>query len=92
MGGFSARKAVQVAENVEKILTIELMAATHGVHSRKKDNHDFKVPPLLQEVYEKCGKISPPLLKDRYLKSDYEAIHEYAKRELIKTGGSGAFV
>ena len=36
MGGFSARKAVQVANNVEKILSIELMAATQALHARRQ--------------------------------------------------------
>lgn len=91
MGGFGARKAVQVAENVEKILTIELMAATHGIHGRRAENEKFALPPLLEEVFEKTGKLNPPLLKDRYLKSEYEKTNRYLKEELVKTGGAGAF-
>ncbi|CAM9247137.1 unnamed protein product, partial [Ectocarpus fasciculatus] len=79
MGGFGARKAVQVAENVEKILTIELMAATHGIHGRRAENEKFALPPLLEEVFEKTGKLNPPLLKDRYLKSEYEKTNRYLK-------------
>ena len=91
MGGFGARKAVQVAENVEKILTIELLAATHGIHGKRAQNASFAIPPMLEEVFNTCASHSPPLLKDRYLKSEYNAIYEYAKKDLTTVGGTGAY-
>lgn len=74
MGGFSARKAVQVVENVQKIFAIELLLATHALHTRRKHDPSFKIPNGLQPLYEKCAAVSPIMKADRYLKADYLAI------------------
>lgn len=106
MGGFSARKAVQVSfylvffsfffqfqnlfiifniflkviENVQKILAIELLAATQAIHHRRRIDPSFQIPEKLNILYQDCSVISPPMEKDRYLKSDYEGLLHYIKK------------
>jgi histidine ammonia-lyase len=77
MGGYAARKAITVSENVGKILAVELMAATKAIFMRKEKEADFKIPKYLQSIYEKVIKLSPPFLKDRYSKQEYDQILEY---------------
>ncbi len=77
MGGFAARKAITVSENVSKILAVELMAATKAIYMRKEREEDFKIPKCIEKVFEKVMKISPPFLKDRYSKPEYDKILEY---------------
>jgi len=77
MGGYAARKAVTVSENVGKILTVELMAATKAIKMRLQMESDFKVPQSLKGIYEKVIEISPPFVKDRYSKLEYDKLYEY---------------
>lgn len=77
MGGYAARKAINVTENVAKILAVELMAATKAIYMRKEREEDFKIPKYLQNIYEKVIKISPPFFKDRYSKPEYDMILDY---------------
>eukprot|EP00605_Chrysophyceae_sp_TOSAG23-4_P002062 GSChrysophyteH1.ASY1.ANO1.2283.1 assembled CDS len=89
MGGFSARKAVQVIENVLKILAIELLHSVHAVHRRYADasgkpgtGKDFKLPPLLEKLFSKVAPLSPAMNCDRYLKDDYDEILKFIQEEL----------
>jgi histidine ammonia-lyase len=89
MGGFGARKAVQVIENVQKIMTIELMAGIHAVHRRIANTSgtpgtgkDFRLPPLLQRLFDKVAPMSPSMECDRYLKDDYDDLLHYVMHEL----------
>jgi arginase family enzyme len=77
MGGYAARKAVTVSDNVGKILTVELMAATKAIYMRKEEEVDFTIPPYLRKLYEKVIAISPPFIKDRYSKPEYDKIYEF---------------
>ena len=84
---------IQVVENVEKILAIELLAAVHALHHRRKKSSTFQIPQHLQKMFDECGVISPPMLKDRYLKSDFEDLLSYmrevlpSRRELVSPQG-----
>lgn len=77
MGGYAARKAVTVVENVGKILAVELMAATKAIYMRKEMESNFKIPKNLQKIYEKVMQLSPPFIKDRYSKPEYDKIYEF---------------
>lgn len=47
MGGFAARKAVAVVENVEKVIAIELLAACQAIEFLRP----LKTTEPLEEVY-----------------------------------------
>ena len=80
MGGFAARKAVTIAENVTRIIAIELMTACHGIQFRIREDPKFQVyHPGLRNVYEHVKSISPMLEKDRYTVPEFEKIHQYVK-------------
>ncbi len=68
-----------MVENVQKILSIELLAVTHAIHHRKRLDPNFQIPEKLRILYEDCSRITPPMEKDRYLKSDYEGLLHYIK-------------
>lgn len=53
MGGFSARKALQVVENVEQVLAIELLSACQGLEFHKPK----KTTVPLEEVYKLVRKV-----------------------------------
>ncbi len=71
-----------MADNVQKILAIELLCATQALHLRKLKDPSFRVPEPLGIIFETCREISPPLVHDRYLKSEYLKLLEYMKSEM----------
>ena len=84
MGGFAARKAITISENVTKIISIELMTACHALQHRFAEARDkgtefLIVHPGLRAVYEHVSKISPMLTNDRYTVPEYNKIHEYVQ-------------
>jgi histidine ammonia-lyase len=75
-----------VVENVQKILAIELLTVVHALHHRKKENPSFKIPEKLQVLYDDCAKITPPMVNDRYLQTDFQGLLTYLREELpLKT-------
>ena len=85
MGGFAARKAITISENVTKIIAIELMTSCHALQHRfaeaaeKGAQFDIMHPGLMA-VYEYVSKISPMLINDdRYTVPEYNQIHEYVQ-------------
>eukprot|EP01126_Amoeba_proteus_P034387 TRINITY_DN3427_c0_g1_i9.p1 TRINITY_DN3427_c0_g1~~TRINITY_DN3427_c0_g1_i9.p1 ORF type:complete len:526 (-),score=109.40 TRINITY_DN3427_c0_g1_i9:401-1978(-) len=77
MGGWAARKALQVIKNVEVILAIELMCATQAI--------DFLRPltstPVLESLHHLVRQKIPHWDKDRFMKPDIEMV-----TELIRDG------
>ena len=75
MGSISARKALRVIDNVEKILGIELLYATQAM--------DFHAPlqsgKILNAVYSRIREVIPPLEKDRILYEDMETAIDLVK-------------
>ena len=85
MGGFSARKARQVVENVQKIQAIELLIATHAIHQRERDSDGpFQLPPKLRRLHKTLSAMSPPMESDRYLKRDFNEIFAYISSEMAE--------
>ncbi|MDC6350257.1 histidine ammonia-lyase [Zeaxanthinibacter sp. PT1] len=68
MGSISGRKALQVIENVEKILAIELLTAAQAFEFRKP----LKSGKLLDEVHRALRKKVPFAEKDRVFSEDIE--------------------
>lgn len=48
MGGFAARKALEVVQHVEQVLAIELLAACQGLEF----HHPTKTTAPLEQVYQ----------------------------------------
>ncbi len=75
MGSISARKALRVIDNVEKILGIELLYAAQAM--------DFHAPlrsgKILDAVYRSIREVIPPLEKDRILYEDMETAIDLVK-------------
>nr|CAH0110139.1 unnamed protein product [Daphnia galeata] len=69
MGGFSARKALQVVTNVERVIAIELLAACQAIEFLRP----LKTTVPLEEVYRTVRAVVRPWDKDRYMAPDIEA-------------------
>jgi histidine ammonia-lyase len=81
MGSISARKALQIIENLEKILAIELLCAAQAF--------DFRRPLKSSQVLEICHKYIrskiPHLTEDMILSKFIESAHKIIRsKELIK--------
>jgi histidine ammonia-lyase len=70
MGGWSARKALQVVENVETVLAIELLAACQALDLLRP----LKSTRSLERVHAHVRAKVPMLERDRYLAPDIEAV------------------
>jgi histidine ammonia-lyase len=75
MGGFSARKALQVVANVERVIAIELLAACQAIEFLRP----LKTTVPLEEVYRTVRAVVRPWDKDRYMAPDIEAVTNLLK-------------
>ncbi|KAI8614292.1 aromatic amino acid lyase [Chytriomyces sp. MP71] len=87
MGGFAARKALEVVENVEKVLAIELLCACQALDLQRP----LKTVGVLEKVHayvrgkEGCGVVAWD--EDRYMAPDIEAAWEFIKSgKLVEIG------
>lgn len=81
MGSISARKALRVIGNVEKIVGIELFYAAQAM-----DYHTpLKSGKIMSAIYERVRKLIDPVVSDRILYEDMETALELVKSgELIE--------
>lgn len=79
MGGFAARKALTVVENVERVIAIELLAAVQAIEFLRP----LKTTAPLEEVYSLVRRIVKPLLKDRFMSPDIDAVTDILKKGLV---------
>jgi histidine ammonia-lyase len=79
MGGFSARKCLEIIDNVEYVLAIELLCAIQGLYFLEKK--DLTTTKPLKEVYDFLRETIEPYTEDRFFKKDLD----YAK-DVIKSG------
>jgi histidine ammonia-lyase len=63
MGSISARKAMQIVDNLEKILGIELFCAAQGFDFRKP----LKSGPMIDACHEHVRRVIPHIDRDIYL-------------------------
>jgi histidine ammonia-lyase len=77
MGGYAARKALQVVDNVETILAIELLCACQGLNFLRP----LKTSPQLEAVWSLVRSKVPEYKQDRYMKPDIDAV-----KELLSSG------
>lgn len=69
MGGFAARKALEVVKHVEQVLAIELLAACQALEFHRPT----KTTAPLEEVYQLLRTVVKAWDKDRYFAPDIEA-------------------
>jgi len=77
MGGFSARKAIDVVTNVEKVLAIELICACQALEFLRP----LATTSRLEKVYALVRTVVKPWMGDRFMYPDIEAAHQ-----LIRAG------
>jgi histidine ammonia-lyase len=81
MGSISARKALRVCENLEKILAIEMLCAAQAIDFRKP----LKSTPVLEEVHDYIRTKIDHVDEDRIFSIDIEkAIEIIQSKELLK--------
>lgn len=84
MGTISARKALEVVDNVETILAIELLASAQALEFLKPLNPAKPLAPVIDKIREHI----PPWDKDRNMAADIlktkELIHDLAFANLTK--------
>ncbi|XP_066561107.1 histidine ammonia-lyase [Amia ocellicauda] len=71
MGGWAARKALKVVEHVEKVLSIELLAACQAMEFLRP----LRTTTPLEKVYDLVRVVVKPWVKDRFMAPDIEAVH-----------------
>eukprot|EP00092_Neocalanus_flemingeri_P003503 GFUD01003757.1.p1 GENE.GFUD01003757.1~~GFUD01003757.1.p1 ORF type:complete len:676 (-),score=161.97 GFUD01003757.1:197-2224(-) len=79
MGGFAARKCLQVVRNVEKVIAIELLAACQAIEFLRP----LKTTQPLEEVIKVVRSVAGPWDKDRYMSPDIQASTKLLKEEKI---------
>ncbi|ORC85524.1 histidine ammonia-lyase [Trypanosoma theileri] len=77
MGGFSARKALKVVENVEHVIAIELLCACQGIDLMRP----LKTTEPMEKVWSLIRTVSPPWEKDRVVHRDIDNI-----TDLLRSG------
>lgn len=77
MGGWAARKCLEVVQNVETVLAIELLAACQGIEFIRP----LKTSPPLEKVITLIRSRVKPWDKDRFMQPDIQAVLEF-----IQTG------
>ena len=79
MGGFAARKCIQVVRNVEKVIAIELLAACQAIEFLRP----LRTTQPLEEVYKVVRSVVAPWDKDRYMSPDIHAATRLLKEEKV---------
>lgn len=69
MGGYAARKALTVVENVEKVIAIELLCACQGIEFLRP----LTLHPVLEKVHALLRTVVKPWDQDRFMAPDIEA-------------------
>lgn len=85
MAPIGARKALEIAENVEKVLAIELMIASQSIELRGLENASKPIEAVVNKIREYV----PGLDKDRMLYEDMNNIKKLiANRVIVDTAES----
>ena len=80
MGATSALKLRQVAENLERIVSLELFCAAQGIDFRRKAlGPETKLGAGTREVYKSIRQKVPFIEKDQYLKDHMDAVLEVVR-------------
>lgn len=83
MGGWAARKCLQIVANVETVLAIEFLAAAQGMHLRRPLTSTEPVEALYKLLREDA-KVGP-WSNDRYMNPDIEAARKLIEEHKVAT-------
>jgi len=87
MGGWAARKALQVVNNVENVLAVELLATTQAIDFR----HPLRTTLPLENLYKQVRNYVKYYDKDRYIKPDIEAMAKFIREGRVITAVESFF-
>ncbi|XP_064457768.1 histidine ammonia-lyase-like isoform X2 [Ornithodoros turicata] len=79
MGGFAARKALQVVQNVERIIAIELLCACQAIEFLRP----LRTTAPLEAVYKLVRLLVKPWDKDRVMAPDIDSATELLKESRL---------
>merc|ERR1719471_2253730 len=79
MGGFAARKALEVVENVSTILSIELLCACQALDLLEP----LRSTEALMSLHSFVRKSVPTWDKDRYMRPDIEAVTKLMREDKL---------
>jgi len=79
MGGWAARKCLEVIRNVETVIAIEIMCAVQAVDLLKDLGNGAKSTEPLMAVHKLVRDVVPYMDRDRYLAPDIDAIVELVR-------------
>ncbi|KAH7644813.1 histidine ammonia-lyase [Dermatophagoides farinae] len=79
MGGFSARKVLQVIENVQRIIAIELLAACQAIEFLRP----LRTTRPLEAVYHTVRREVKPWENDRIMNTDINAVTDLLQEKTI---------
>ncbi|MFD1036966.1 histidine ammonia-lyase [Virgibacillus byunsanensis] len=77
MGTIAARHALQMLQNIRRVIAIELICAMQAVEYRGTDHMATKT----RAFYEKARRIVPSITKDRVYSTDIEKLTEWLKAD-----------
>jgi len=83
MGATSARKAIEVVDNLEHILALELLTACQAIDERYPTDEDknTRLPRIILEIHKKVRQVVPRWTTDRYFGPDISAIIELMRTD-----------
>lgn len=79
MGAFSARKVLQVVENVERIIAIELLSSIQAMEFLRP----LKSTQPIEAIYQLVREQVLPLESDRFLSPEIEKVYQLLKQNKI---------
>ena len=83
MGGYAARKALEVVENVERVIGIELYCAVQALHLLGAKEYPSTKP--IDAVFKKVAEKVEPYLEDRITHTDQDIVIEMVQSgEILK--------
>ena len=75
MGATAVLKLRQVAENLETILSLELLCAAQGIDfTKKKRGAETKLGRGTGEIYNHIRSVVPFIERDEYMKTHIDAV------------------
>lgn len=79
MGATSALKLRQVAENLELILSLELLCAAQGIDLRRKATSSKELGAGTREIYRRIRERVPFVDRDQYLKDYIDSVTDIVR-------------
>eukprot|EP01029_Cantina_marsupialis_P011659 TRINITY_DN2593_c0_g2_i2.p1 TRINITY_DN2593_c0_g2~~TRINITY_DN2593_c0_g2_i2.p1 ORF type:complete len:550 (+),score=231.89 TRINITY_DN2593_c0_g2_i2:109-1758(+) len=79
MGGFAARKALQIVEHVEQVVAIEYLCAAQGIEFLRP----LETTAPLEKVHSLLRTVVKPYDTDRFMSPDINAAHELLKQNKV---------